>query len=258
MTAGAVTVVGLQLGALGGPGTNGQDASGHQITRADAPDAPATYRCNGTPVPREVLDAGRSATDLAPEQLAALESMDLNAGPDWGSWTVLEESESTILLIRPSAEQAGGPAYELYGIELAPPGAGAMPVNEGPEPAWSVLMWTTCDVRATLDGLANLSLALDPDHPVDEDSTRVSLLVQESDCTGGADPTERIEVVSVRMTESTVEVLLGVRPLPGGDYTCIGNPPVPFTVELDEAIGDRTVIDAATYPERELRPGGGW
>jgi len=48
-----------------------------------------------------------------------------------------------------------------------------------------------------------------------------------------------------------VELVIGVEAPPGGQ-TCPSNPPTPFTIELDEPLGDRTLTDVAVYPEREL------
>ncbi len=44
-------------------------------------------------------------------------------------------------------------------------------------------------------------------------------------------------------------VLLTAEPL-HGPQTCPGTPPLPFTFELSEPLGDRTLFDAGTYPPR--------
>ena len=252
----AAVVVGLQLTALDGrpvtqPATGLTEPPSPRATEAPGPAVLDRYLCNDTPVALDVLGAGRPATDLDPAQLTTLESMDLNAGPDWASWTVLEESASAIVLIRPTP--AEGKAYELYGIELVPPGGGALPVNDTSDPAWSVSRWSSCDVRADLDGLNNVSLGLEREHSIEPDARQVTVLVHEDACTGGADPTARIEIVSVEYTPTSVEVLVGTRPLDGGlAVTCPGNPTVPFMIELREPIGDRSLVDASTYPKSEL------
>ncbi|MFD2792767.1 hypothetical protein ACFS27_04305 [Promicromonospora vindobonensis] len=52
--------------------------------------------------------------------------------------------------------------------------------------------------------------------------------------------------------EDRIELGIGVEAPPGDDQNCPSNPPTPFTIELDEPLGDRTLMDVAVYPEREL------
>jgi hypothetical protein len=45
-------------------------------------------------------------------------------------------------------------------------------------------------------------------------------------------------------------VVVRIKPLGGRFHTCPLNPWVPYTVELDEQIGTRTVVDGALLPYR--------
>ena len=38
----------------------------------------------------------------------------------------------------------------------------------------------------------------------------------------------------------------------GVAYTCISNPPTPFTVELERELGDREILDASVVPAQEI------
>jgi hypothetical protein len=110
--------------------------------------------------------------------------------------------------------------------------------------------------RYDLGDLGEATVALDPDNPPDPDSTQVHLLVTEVACAGGEPADGRVAVAHLVEHEDRVEVVVGVEALPGAQ-TCQSNPPTPFTVELDEPLGARALVDVAVYPERELAAGQG-
>ena len=98
------------------------------------------------------------------------------------------------------------------------------------------------------------SLTLDPDAPPRADDRELSLLATEWSCNSGQPATGRIEVVEVVETETTVELVVGAAPRDeeGVAYTCISNPPTPFTVELERELGDREIFDASVVPAQEI------
>lgn len=267
----AVVVGAVQVGALDGggtvpadpapdqtevgPGPDPTDTSAPDGTTEPAPVALGPYMCGNHEISPAVLESGRPASDLSPASLAALESMDLSAVPELASWTVLEETNTRIALIRPTPGEAGTGIlpYETYGIELVPPGGGAVPFNDTNHPIWSMSEWSSCTVQAHLDGLRNVHLQLDPMNPPSPDAISVVVLVTEAGCTGGLDPSDRVRVLEIRYTETSVEIVVGTVPPPGDVFTCIGNTPVPVTIELDEPIGDRYLVDATVYPAQAIQ-----
>ena len=87
----------------------------------------------------------------------------------------------------------------------------------------------------------------------ESDDERIALLVTESACNSGGQATDRVELVELVETETTVGVVIGVRPHEDGmARTCISNPPTPFTVDLEEPLGDRAIMNAAVVPQREI------
>jgi hypothetical protein len=95
-------------------------------------------------------------------------------------------------------------------------------------------------------------VALDPDNPPDPGSSEVHLLVTEVACAGGRPADGRVTLERLVEHEDRVELVIGVE-APEGDQTCPSNPPTPFTVELDEPLGDRILLDVAEDPEQELK-----
>ncbi|MGI5191578.1 hypothetical protein ACQEVI_25790 [Promicromonospora sp. CA-289599] len=103
-----------------------------------------------------------------------------------------------------------------------------------------------------LGDLGEAILALDPDNLPDPESSQVHLLVTEVACAGGKAADGRVTLERLVEHEDRVELVVGVEAPPGEGQTCPSNPPTPFTVELDEPLGARTLVDVAVYPEREL------
>ena len=95
-------------------------------------------------------------------------------------------------------------------------------------------------------GDADLALA----HTRSPGDTSIDLFVRERACVSGQSAEGRVEVVALVETTEQIQVSIGVRRLPGGQ-TCPGNPPTPFTLELDEPFGGREIVDVSVVP---LRP----
>ena len=80
---------------------------------------------------------------------------------------------------------------------------------------------------------------------VTPDSTRIDVVVVEQSCAGGSPAYGRI-VDDVRSTDDEVAIDIRVRPL--GEASCPTNPPTAFVVELDEPLGDRTLVGDGPEP----------
>lgn len=94
-----------------------------------------------------------------------------------------------------------------------------------------------------------------PFEPVDgtdlpPESTRIEVLVNERGCAGGRSADGRIPTPRVDADEERVVVTVRVVPLPG-PQDCGEAPDTPFTIELDEPLGDRTLLDGSADPAAE-------
>jgi hypothetical protein len=71
----------------------------------------------------------------------------------------------------------------------------------------------------------------------------------EQACHGGEDAEGRVEVVTMNQTDTSIELDIGVRPDTSSDaWTCQTNPATPFTVELDQPLGERDILDIGVSP----------
>jgi hypothetical protein len=119
----------------------------------------------------------------------------------------------------------------------------------GGENGWGSQQSITCTPQLALDGATPAEVWLDGEP--EPDAQEVELLVVEMSCAGGESAEGRVRLVELHEREDAVEVVVGVR---SGiaPRTCPSNPAMPFTVELREPLGDRTIIDASVYPPRPL------
>jgi hypothetical protein len=92
---------------------------------------------------------------------------------------------------------------------------------------------------------------LDPAAPAPTaDSTSIHALVLEEACASGKTPKDRLEAPLVDLTETSVTVTIGIRPLPGSQ-DCQGNDPFPVTFQLPEPLAQRTLLDGNEVPPRD-------
>ena len=134
--------------------------------------------------------------------------------------------------------------HELVRVERS---RGASDVPDG---TWVLDQAGTCTPRLDLGQLAQADLAL-ATRP-DAGATEIELEVYERACASGEAADGRVEVVEQELTEHELRLVVGVRPR-GGDANCPGNPATPFTIELDEPFGDRTVVDVSTLPPQQVQ-----
>lgn len=235
----------LALSGCAGGGAQGSDGSLGSGRGED------TYDCRGFAVPASVLADPVPATELGPDGRAALDGMEVPPPSELGdlaAWSVVTESADRLVLVRPLDEPqdlGGGDlrTHELLAVEV-------VDASNVPPPGWVLRAMTTCSFA--VPGAGSATVTLDPDSPPDPTSAQVPLLVTETRCNGGEDAEGRVEVVELRETADTVEVVLAVRPRDVGDATCQSNPPTPFLLELEAPLGERTLLDASVVPPRPV------
>ena len=82
------------------------------------------------------------------------------------------------------------------------------------------------------------------------ESTAIDVLVNEVGCASGKPADGRIATPEITYTENAVVVTIRVVPR-SGPQTCPSNPDTPYTLELDEPLGERQLLDGAHDPPAE-------
>lgn len=221
----------LVLSACGDPNQGGS-ASG-----ADAPSSELRYGCGGgTFTPADIEEGPRSSEEILEALHELRQTMDGAMLPEDG-WTVVSQEDSVTTLLAPQDGRFGfaSASFEKKGGAWAPAG------------------WGDCTPRLALLGKSVLRWAFTEDsHPPEPDATELSLLVIEVECSSGRQLEGLIEP-DVTYREDRVEVVLTA---PGGiGGNCIGTAPTDYTLELDEPVGEREVVDLSVYPVVEPEPG---
>jgi len=89
--------------------------------------------------------------------------------------------------------------------------------------------------------------------PPQRQDRSLDLWVHENACASGQSATGRIEP-RVDYGADSITVTITVT-YAGGDQACPGNPDTPYTLTLDEPVGDRVINDGGTSPPtRKGRP----
>lgn len=229
-------------------------------------DGDTLVSCSGDPFfPASLVDSG--GLELSPEEseeiVAALAQMREDFGIDAPAPLQEAEAEDVPWLVL-WQEDRGGDDY--LGLLIAPAGSTEFSLatddyatlhRQGDR--WAANSWSgTCGARPAVPpevSWVQLALPDDDDAPADgTDQTAatvspgaVELLVSEVECTSARDPEPFLaEPVVVESAESvtvfwTTEAVVG-----GAD--CPGNPWVARTINLEEPLGDRELLDGSTWP----------
>ncbi|MFF3670733.1 hypothetical protein [Microtetraspora malaysiensis] len=245
----------LLLAGLAGCGGAGLDGAQTVVAvAAETGAAGEIVMCHFQEVSLRALGEGRPATELGPDGRAALKGTEVRRIDDLDTWTIVEESATRLALIRELTrpqDQGGGMVFTHEFLDVERFGE---PDADG-RPGWHLRASSHCDLRRDLGELGVADVTLDPAAPPPgPDSRRISVLVHERECASGRRADGRIRLLGVEPTAEEVRVVLGVRRVDagGGVVTCQGNPATPFTVELDEPLGERVLTDASVYPPRPI------
>ena len=208
-----------------------------------------SYDCLGTPIPIEALADPRPASELDDSSRAALRGLEVPP-IDPAGWTIASSGPEEVVLLRELVEPKTLGAGDVRTHERMVISVVDAPNIPG-SPAWMMTALGTCALVVDAPGVGPATVTLDPADPPTPDSVAVGLLVTERACNSGQDAEGRVEVVSLRETDVVVEVVIGVRPRAGGQ-DCPSNPPTPFTLLLDQPLGDRELLDASVVPLRPI------
>ena len=86
-----------------------------------------------------------------------------------------------------------------------------------------------------------------PDAALSSQTTQLPVLVNEVACASGQDASGRIPEPEIVYQQDAVVVTIRVIPL-GGAQSCPSNPDTPYTLVLDEPLGERRLLDGGVDP----------
>lgn len=221
----------LVLVACGDPSRGGS-------TAGEPPSSELEYGCGagGTFTPRDIEEGPDPSQQIMDALHELRQTMDGAMLPEDG-WTVVSEQGSTTTLLAPQE----GP-HGFASVSFDKEGGG-----------WEPAGWGDCTPRLGLLGKSVLRWAFtDDSHPPELTATELSVLVTEVECSSGRSLEGLIEP-DVTYGEDRIEVVLTA---PGGiGGNCIGTAPTEYTLELDQQVGQRKVVDLSVYPVVEPEPG---
>ncbi len=245
LVSGALALLGTGCASLGQPAA-GLPSAGSQTPEIQ----PEVVLCQGNEVPLQALNNPRPASGLGPEAAPALDGRNVEQF-DPAAWLIAQESRDRVMLMNRLAvpqDDGHGDVRDYMYIVIS---TNSMASEPG-KPVWAVVESSTCTPTLDLGELRAGAVTLDPSLPPAPESNRVALLITEFDCNSGQNAEGRVEIVKLLETESTVEVVLGVRPSGAQWATCQGNPATPFMVDLERQLGNRAILNAAVLPAREI------
>lgn len=112
-----------------------------------------------------------------------------------------------------------------------------------------------CALRPLIThGLGDSVWRVDPESPPAPGSSLIRIEVMEHECASGRPADGRIAGPIVEYGEDAIIVTVPVYPVDASFVTCPGNPWTPFVLELDEPIGDRTLLDGGPWPPEPRWP----
>jgi hypothetical protein len=115
---------------------------------------------------------------------------------------------------------------------------------------WRPSQWGECTPQPALPaGLGLAAWRIDGEAPRN-DATTISALVTEMACASGESSEGRILPPEISYGPDAIHVVFAVQGMEG-EQTCQGNPSVPYTIELREPIGERSVLDGSQLPPRD-------
>ena len=160
-------------------------------------------------------------------------------------WTLLGRSGSTVDLLIwlvPGTE----------GTNIANSGMVAVTYEQAADGTWSFRSSGGCEPQRVFhDGLDPATWAL-PGAAPGPAATSVPILVTEMGCASGQSSEGRVAEPIVEYTDDAVLLTTRVEPLAGNGFTCPGNPSTEVTVQLDEPLGDRELLDGMWFPARPV------
>jgi hypothetical protein len=190
-------------------------------------------------VPRDELTHALEAVmpEAGIDAPLALQGVDIGEAP----WFVLAESERYVVV-------ATG-TWDEHGPSLRDDGQAVRLERKGS--GWKVVGWGGCSRLVPVVEPGRQWVQVESAIDLDPAATEVVVEITERQCTGGRDPRPFLDEPTYVEDDDSVTVLWTSR-MPEGASTCIGNPPVPHRLRLDEPLGDRQLLDGSSWPARPV------
>ena len=166
-----------------------------------------------------------------------LESPEREEMPDRG-WRELFRSEKEVVFGADAPSREHEDQFPYVEVE-----------DEGD--AWEVVDDGDCRPTAFFEGAGPAEWRLAGERPGPE-ARRLDVLVNEQACASGRSAEGRIREPVIQYDEERIVITFRVEPNAGGQ-DCQANPDTPYTVELEEPLGDRKLLDGIYYPP--IKPG---
>jgi hypothetical protein len=220
----------IAVASLGGCGS---EDGGLEVGPDPAEAALVSCGTGGTTFPRSALDRLHEAPPPDGEMADGMQSfLGSEEGVFWpqDGWRVLSSSDGVAVLLADADSQLWFQTLELSAGSWRWTGSSASeecPLRV-PAPAdYNAVVWR-----------------LDPDRESPTpSSTAIEVLVHETACASGEPVGDRLVGPDVDVTAS--EVRFGfLAEAQDGDHTCPSNPETPITIQLEEPLGDRELVDA--------------
>jgi hypothetical protein len=181
-------------------------------------------------------DAAHAALLALIDEQAALEEGEIGAD----GWHRVVDSPTEVVFLAETPESEA----PFSVVHVVPGDAGVIAVD-----GWAVDSYGACTPRPVVpDAVSVADWWVDPDaEPIGPDSDVISALVHERACASGQDAEGRIPPPDIvyGQTEVTITIVVQKR---DGDQDCQGNPLTPFTIELDEPLGARELLNGGQLP----------
>ena len=211
---------------------------------ADA--AATTWLCWDEPIDPDRAVEEYGIASLSDTGLEALDGIEVPAIDRDGGWIVQRDDDELVVLSR-ALEEPLWWADEVRThetLQVFKTGAGD----------WHLGGLGDCALRAELPGGAvAASVFLDPERLPEPDDTTVHLLVMEHGCSGRDDASGRLSTLQLTETVERVEVVIAVTERPG-IATCPTHPATPYSIDLENPLADRPIVDVAVLPALVAEP----
>ncbi|TCI99619.1 hypothetical protein [Aeromicrobium sp. IC_218] len=202
--------------------------------------------CGGHEFPVSAMVDGIESRTPAADIVNALDGLVRSAGMDAplglskdgvrpGEWKVLAEDADSLLVATGRWDERG-PGERAHRVGLEKQGD-----------RLRVAGWGDCQPRPVPVDAVAWAMVTASAADLDPDAVSVPVRVTEQECTSSRDPEAHLHEPVVVETDRTVTVYWTTEVVTG-PQKCPGNPLADRIIELDEPLGDRTVLDGSTWP----------
>ena len=161
------------------------------------------------------------------------------AVPDRAGWRLVVLTASSAQFLLPAAPDEG---FAYWSAELG--------LTEG---NWRFVRSGQCDLHPVFRGVDAAGWELAAGEAPTIDTQTIDVLVAERTCASGRSPAGRIVPAAIVYLDAHIVITFATRPLPGAQ-TCDPGPPAEVSLQLEERLGDRDLLDGSVIPPERRWP----